>query len=564
MGKGTISDNLSKGQYDVNFDYGSAAIASRIARLQSQIAQIDADIAAQNVKLSESAAVESALESDLNAAIVAYRTATPETVAELRKTVDDATIALLEQKTDTEEFRVRIDIFTMQKASMENRLDYLTNVQTTETKTIWCADYTYDATGDVETIEIKGEQPQTLIAPGAPAYTLAAGAMTTRDALSPEASFLNVAILPGWQKYTPTYRVGAITSIDRLNDLCDVDLDDATSSAQGLDINQTSTLEDVPIVYMNCNSKAFRVFDRVVVKFESQNWDTPKVVGFESNPNPCALGTFRYLGWPDTVNFPYVLVLHLPSETAETLINNLRKQIQQTPVVPYSNRVICEFRVQGENDWIVCPLTNTHFYSKANNEFQQSDSFQGVGDYTPVRWGYDVSYAGIVDPVFEISDADPSVIDLSGNTTEPSDSSVEDYYYFKYRRRMVWKASYDQADAGGVVVEINVPNLRTVGEWPDFSGQTEFEFRIRTGPNIPPADGPDELHLHIAFNTSTYEIYNFDNVNILSTPIQSVYWPNASYTPTELPSYTFPLDGTVYFYSSDDTLVDAQIPFGGA
>jgi len=48
-------------------------------------------------------------------------------------------------------------------------------------------------------------------------------------------------------------------------------------------------LSDVPVVYMTCHANAFLVGDEVIVKFENQNWSTPKVVGFASNPRGCGL-----------------------------------------------------------------------------------------------------------------------------------------------------------------------------------------------------------------------------------------------------------------------------------
>lgn len=44
-------------------------------------------------------------------------------------------------------------------------------------------------------------------------------------------------------------------------------------------------LSDVPIVYMDgIDAEAFEVGDMVVVEFIAQNWDAPRVIGFETNP----------------------------------------------------------------------------------------------------------------------------------------------------------------------------------------------------------------------------------------------------------------------------------------
>jgi hypothetical protein len=52
-------------------------------------------------------------------------------------------------------------------------------------------------------------------------------------------------------------------------------------------INKGVKLSDVTIEYMDgVNSDAFEIDDRVVVAFTDQDWNKPKVIGFESNPKP--------------------------------------------------------------------------------------------------------------------------------------------------------------------------------------------------------------------------------------------------------------------------------------
>jgi len=134
---------------------------------------------------------------------------------------------------------------------------------------------------------------------------------------TPEQLFFNVATLPGWQKWMPMYRVGTITSISYEDDTASVDLDEARSSAtgigssgspttntdwggpegdpRGLRVNQGMPLDQIPVVYMECNADAFEVGDRVLVEFVDQDWDGARVIGFESNPKPC--GWDYYLGY---------------------------------------------------------------------------------------------------------------------------------------------------------------------------------------------------------------------------------------------------------------------------
>ena len=87
--------------------------------------------------------------------------------------------------------------------------------------------------------------------------------------------------------------------------LCDVALDESASSVQDLDVNKVTFLQDVPIAYMECNEVAFILGDHVVVKFEGQSWDNPKVFGFVSNPRGCYWEPWN--GPLITTNNPWVI-----------------------------------------------------------------------------------------------------------------------------------------------------------------------------------------------------------------------------------------------------------------
>ena len=155
----------------------------------------------------------------------------------------------------------------------------------------WCADLTEDLTGQVGTAEIPDERGTVQVLPG---YGGGAAYSASRDGrLQPSASgtpagvFWNWALLPGWQKWRPGYRHGTITAIDYDADTCDVTLEYAFSSAQALGVNQTDTLSGVPIDYMDCNANAFEVGDSVLIQFENRDWNSPKVIGFKTDPKPC-------------------------------------------------------------------------------------------------------------------------------------------------------------------------------------------------------------------------------------------------------------------------------------
>ena len=176
----------------------------------------------------------------------------------------------------------------LQKAGLEKRKSVLEAVPSDQTIHAWCADMSDDLAGFVGTIET----PDSInIQPG---YEENAGYKPDRDgqlqwpiAGTPAGTFYNLAMLPGWQKWMPTYRYATITFIDKVHDLCNVDFKADKSTAQNLPINQAESLIGIPINYMDCNSKAFKVGDAVIVGFEEQKWGRGKVIGFQQNPRAC-------------------------------------------------------------------------------------------------------------------------------------------------------------------------------------------------------------------------------------------------------------------------------------
>jgi len=240
-----------------------------------------------------------------------YRNAADdEARAAIKISLDANTVELIGTDNELSSYDLKLERLAMQKGNADARVAQLAGVDTTDQRSVWCVEYNVDLDGQVGTIEIDAEQPQILIAPGGAVYDPPAdGVFTSRDVLSPEASFLNVALLPGVQKYSPTYRLGEITAVDAIADVASVLLDDATSSAQDLDINQITDLINVPVEYLNCNAKAFELGDRVVVKFEGQSVSSPKVIGFESNPKPCETSAQIRFARIDTPNIDIVYAM---------------------------------------------------------------------------------------------------------------------------------------------------------------------------------------------------------------------------------------------------------------
>ena len=244
MGKGTIISAVGDGSYTVTVEYDTAAITAMISLLTTKISDFQA-------------------------------------------VIDDP------ESTDVE-----VKIAKIRQLSAQKRKDFLedtSKVPTSENITAWCADYTTDLTGSVGTIEVGRERANGVnIQPGYESNAVYSG---TRDgqlvptmAQSAAATFYNLAMLPGAQKWIPMFRYGTITEIDYDLDTCSVTIDSLTSSQQGLNINQDIGLSDVPIEYMDCNSAAFAVDDEIIVEFTPATFPetTKKVIGFKSDPVPCS------------------------------------------------------------------------------------------------------------------------------------------------------------------------------------------------------------------------------------------------------------------------------------
>jgi predicted transglutaminase-like cysteine proteinase len=104
---------------------------------------------------------------------------------------------------------------------------------------VWCTDLTENlAVGAVVgTMEINGVDDQIILTPGG-AVSKAIGLLQHAGVSTGAAVFLNKARLPCWQKWRPTYRVGTIITLDKINDKCSVGVIGQQSEEQGLSINQ--------------------------------------------------------------------------------------------------------------------------------------------------------------------------------------------------------------------------------------------------------------------------------------------------------------------------------------
>lgn len=295
MGRAIIVSGGADGRYTITTDFGSTTRAAVLAGLQTNLDRLQIQLGQAIAAKNESDA--KAEERRTQLASLANSHASSVSSGGGATSGDNAIATALEQvRTDwvlssmlAGDARRKVDAIRLDIAYIQQQLARWNSLQTSETRQAWCVDYTTNAAAgaSVATLDINGEGALTVIAPGCRAPATSDGQLRARQVQSPAQLFVNLAWLPAWQKWKPMYRWGTITALDKDANTASVSLAAATSSAQDLGINQSSSLANVPVTYMTCNASIFEVGDRVVVQFDGQSWGSPRVVGFLDNPRPC-------------------------------------------------------------------------------------------------------------------------------------------------------------------------------------------------------------------------------------------------------------------------------------
>jgi len=239
---------------------------AELTRLGTRLATLTSELGAIDVKLTTAIAAETTLKLDVETAGLAY--AADQTAA--NQAAYDAAVTALQSK------QVEITNLRFRRVTLSSQIAKV-NLQIIS----WSARPAIDD----------------------PVY--GDGVLTGRQVMSPAQAYFNAAILPGWQKYKPTYRWGTASNVNYTANTMTVTLASAVSSAQGLNVNAATTLSAVPVEYMTCNAGAFENGDRVVVKFRQQDQAQPAVIGFVDNPKACE-------PWPDYITMDLVFSTQSP------------------------------------------------------------------------------------------------------------------------------------------------------------------------------------------------------------------------------------------------------------
>jgi hypothetical protein len=286
MGYAQIVSGGETGRYTIQIDYGSATVTAVLAALTVRLAELDTRLATLQVKIAEADAKEQAQLEIIREAEELYilqMTTLPEgSVPSAQGILEFARLTMGNLLRAHAPLRLQLSALKHERSIALGRVAFWNGFDPLVTKQAWCTDYTEDgpAGSYAATIDIPGEPSLQLIAPGCRPWIQSDGTMVARELMSPEQAFFNAAILPGWQKFKPTYRWGTITALDYELNTASVSLAAAVSTAQRLGVNSLSSLSAVPVEYMTCDARAFEVGDRCVVQFVGQSWASPKVVGF--------------------------------------------------------------------------------------------------------------------------------------------------------------------------------------------------------------------------------------------------------------------------------------------
>lgn len=289
MGKATIISETGEGLYTIRPEYNNDQINSDISNLTSNISDYESRITTLETEKNDILTEYDNKKDELDVAISDYRANPNEVTLGVMNTITQEIASITARLTNKTRELGREKLKKVSAEKQKTKLENLVSANQTNISA-WNIAYIEGLTGEVDTIEINGEPDQILIGES----TLDDSKLTEILGQSVAGSLFNFALTPYWQKWNPTFRLGTITDIN--GDLADVALDSALSHYQNLDINQSTTLSNVPFKYLTCDEEAFEVGNEVVIEFTSQDWSNPTIVGFKEYPRSCVPPSNPLLG----------------------------------------------------------------------------------------------------------------------------------------------------------------------------------------------------------------------------------------------------------------------------
>lgn len=321
MGRFYIETNLGSGLYygypitnTARIDLYIAAINEQITRLNDDLpgiqAQYDAAAIEANTAASEYLALVNSL-ADIDGAS-----------AEQIKEVNDKYAAVVKARKKRDGFLYSLNVNKISVADKEKQVADFTAAKQPRYREAWCSEFyegfisgdiAYSAELDQDNYNIILLAPNSISFNGYPVGFDDKRLQPTQNSMH-WTSLYNRILLSAVQKHKPTFKQGRILSINTSADTCSIIFDnikgDKGTLANNikLSVNETGlTFNNVPIHYLDCNSEGFEVGDVVLVQFQTQAWENPKVIGFISNPRECpdTGGGFIPVHWYATVGTIY-------------------------------------------------------------------------------------------------------------------------------------------------------------------------------------------------------------------------------------------------------------------
>lgn len=311
MGKAVIVKNKSRAYYRVKIIKDKGQAPARISQIEQLLINSDSLLDRLSTALTALLSEEITLIVNYRYVVAQYRTGLA-----TREDVINAKLQLLSKQEDIRLNRQEQGFIKLYKVSLAKEKTILENAIADEEINVWCVDYsdTIRIGTEVGLAELDGDFKWMNILGGGETSD-AKGLMQPCACSTPSGTFLNLALMPCWQRWKPYYRAGVISNIDYKNNRCDVVIDNpnlssATNICKGktltgrydtVSINQFTTPEikddegkitqygrteykKVAIRYMNANCEAFLAGDYVIVEFDDSQWNYPVVIGFHDNP----------------------------------------------------------------------------------------------------------------------------------------------------------------------------------------------------------------------------------------------------------------------------------------
>jgi uncharacterized protein YkwD len=146
---------------------------------------------------------------------------------------------------------------------------------------------------------------------------------------------------------------------------------------------------------MDCNGTPFEVGDSVLIKFLSQRWDSPQVVGFKNNPKPCA--------WTEEENWyfdiemtdgtrlkldPFIMQAKVTTEIQAANIANRMVRFEYTTTKTNYTPIISTSHMDCHNNvWLNIPRNSMGYYKNKSELYLRSLEIPDLTDpnYDTVR-----------------------------------------------------------------------------------------------------------------------------------------------------------------------------------